>query len=705
MVAKTSPTSAAVAALALLREPCNHLCRRHRHRLVNRFSHEIFLQLLEDSRSPAPTASTAPSLLDTLTLVFSSVDQLSQSFLHTDAQDLGPESLSALDVDSVVETYQLIGSLNNPTVTRAVMNGIESFFRTEIVGKMRMTRNPLVLRPLVICLFNPALEDPEYLFEITLPLCRTIASLPKHLPPLIAQLLAGSPHHLARLLGMLQQVLTIQLVGVEDRASDGPLIIEKDNDTMAIIKCMNIIYLANCELPTSSPDLVPYDQFYNEIINARLHVTSSLSRLFNHKPSVFAFHFLLNTRNKSQLFRLEAVISQQRHQNDARESLMGYRFGRTSSSATSSDGYFDIPALRLELHLRRSHLRQDAINWLNLNNNNLKKELKISFTGEEGVDAGGVQKEFFQLLLRELFDPSFGMFYADPERNDHWFTQPITAVSDDGFGIDEESYELIGKLIGIAIYNGIILDLHFPIIVYKYLVEGFHAANLTIDDLIAFSPMLGRSLQQLLDFQGDVEHVFGLDFTASYNPLFGLTLTHELVPGGASIPVTNDNRAQFVELYIQYLLRDSIRPQFDAFSKGFFLVCDTQALRKFHYRELEMLICGSQVLDFHELEAHTKYDGLSKNDQVVRWFWEVAHQFSESQKRLLLSFATGSDRSPVGGLKDLGFVIAKAGGEPGRLPTASTCFNVLLLPLYASKDDLERALLLALDNAEGFGLM
>lgn len=364
-----------------------------------------------------------------------------------------------------------------------------------------------------------------------------------------------------------------------------------------------------------------------------------------------------------------------------------------------------MPALRLELHLRRTHLRQDAINWLNLNSNNLKKELKISFTGEEGVDAGGVQKEFFQLLLRELFDPNFGMFYSDPERHFHWFTQPLNASMDDGEGIDEESYELIGKLVGIAIYNGIILDLKFPAIVYKYLVDGFEAASLGIDDMLDFSPLLGRSLKQLLEFEGDVEAVFSLDFTAPHSTLFGRTLTHELVPNGEQTPVTAENRLQFVDLYIQYLLRDSIRPQFQAFSRGFFLVCDTEALKKFHHRELEMLICGSRVLDFHELEAHTRYESYHKDHPIVRWFWSVAHQFTEPQKRLLLQFATGSDRSPVGGLKDLGFVIAKAGGEPGRLPTASTCFNVLLLPIYSTKEELEKALLLALDNAEGFGLM
>ena len=42
----------------------------------------------------------------------------------------------------------------------------------------------------------------------------------------------------------------------------------------------------------------------------------------------------------------------------------------------------------------------------------LRKQLRVEFSGEEGIDEGGLQKEFFQLLVEKLFDPMNGMVYT-----------------------------------------------------------------------------------------------------------------------------------------------------------------------------------------------------------------------------------------------------------------------------------------------------
>ncbi|KIY91897.1 ubiquitin-protein ligase E3 A [Monoraphidium neglectum] len=124
--------------------------------------------------------------------------------------------------------------------------------------------------------------------------------------------------------------------------------------------------------------------------------------------------------------------------------------------------------------------------------------------------------------------------------------------------------------------------------------------------------------------------------------------------------------------------------------------------------ELEQLVCGGRTLDLSELEAATHYDdGYSSTTPVIRWFWEVAHSLEEAQRKRLLSFITGSDRVPIKGLAHLTppFVISPNGGHSDRLPTAHTCFNHLLLPVYRDKETLRARLLLAIENAEGFGLM
>jgi ubiquitin-protein ligase E3 A len=150
-------------------------------------------------------------------------------------------------------------------------------------------------------------------------------------------------------------------------------------------------------------------------------------------------------------------------------------------------------------------------------------------------------------------------------------------------------------LLGVAIYNGIILDVRFPHVVYKKLMRDV----LTLADLQKAFPDVGRSLQLLLDFEpaADVEDTFGLCMQVTYEE-FGQKLAHDLVPGGEEIAVTQHNRAEYVRRYTEYLLTGSVAAQFDAFLRGFHSVCGGECLRLFRWEELELLICGSPDLDF-----------------------------------------------------------------------------------------------------------
>ncbi len=70
-----------------------------------------------------------------------------------------------------------------------------------------------------------------------------------------------------------------------------------------------------------------------------------------------------------------------------------------------------------------------------------------------------------------------------------------------------------------------------------------------------------------------------------------------------------------------------------------------------------------------------------------------------------LFFATGSDRTPVGGLSSLKFIIERHTSDSDMLPSSRTCSNLLLIPEYSSKDKLKQKLLLAIQHKEGFGLI
>eukprot|EP00828_Plagiopyla_frontata_P028588 TRINITY_DN36964_c0_g1_i1.p3 TRINITY_DN36964_c0_g1~~TRINITY_DN36964_c0_g1_i1.p3 ORF type:complete len:135 (+),score=15.15 TRINITY_DN36964_c0_g1_i1:333-737(+) len=130
------------------------------------------------------------------------------------------------------------------------------------------------------------------------------------------------------------------------------------------------------------------------------------------------------------------------------------------------------------------------------------------------------------------------------------------------------------------------------------------------------------------------------------------------------------------------------------------------AIKFINSSELHTLICGSQILDFYELEQATEYEEpFSKNHQTIKDFWEIIHSLTFEDQKKFLFFATGTDRSPIGGLSQLSFVISRQSPDTENLPTAHTCFNHLLIPEYSSKEKLKQKLLLAIHNTEGFGLI
>ena len=90
-----------------------------------------------------------------------------------------------------------------------------------------------------------------------------------------------------------------------------------------------------------------------------------------------------------------------------------------------------------------------------------------------------------------------------------------------------------------------------------------------MSDLAQLSPTTAKSLQQLLDYsEPDTEEVFSLTFTVSESQ-FGEVIDKPLKSGGENIAVTNENKAEYVKLYIDYVLNKSCDTQFDTFKKGF----------------------------------------------------------------------------------------------------------------------------------------
>ena len=360
------------------------------------------------------------------------------------------------------------------------------------------------------------------------------------------------------------------------------------------------------------------------------------------------------------------------------------------------------------LDVRRENLLNDTIDKiLRAKKADLKKPLRVKFKGEEGLDAGGVKKEFFQLLSAQLFSRDFDMFRPVGNTNQIWFN-PFKATTGgllSGNADDEVEFMLVGALIGLAIYNSTLLDVQFPISLYEMLLGRFPRKP-GIVDLRKLDPVLANGLDEIMKVKTEEEiQALGITFSLTYEVL-GEFRTIELVEGGADVAVTLKNRKDYVRRHVKFHLVDTIRDMKEALLKGFHLCIppNLEVLDLFRPEELELALVGTPELDFLALQRRCEYEGFAPTHRVVRWFWKLVEELDLPQQQALLKFCTGSPRAPVGGLGELNFKIQRAGADSPRLPTASTCFNTFLLPEYSSEEKLRKLTLIAIENGEGFFL-
>uniref|UniRef100_A0A8C5JFH2 HECT-type E3 ubiquitin transferase n=1 Tax=Junco hyemalis TaxID=40217 RepID=A0A8C5JFH2_JUNHY len=448
--------------------------------------------------------------------------------------------------------------------------------------------------------------------------------------------------------------------------------------------------------------VIQYDRFYiheiQDLIDIRndyanwfqqqvlgMDVNHGLTELTEVPVIICTYPFVFDAQAKTTLLQTDAIIQMQMAVDQAHRQNLSSLFLPVFESVNPC----------LIVMVRRDNIVGDAVEVLRKTKNvDYKKPLKVIFVGEEAVDAGGVRKEFFLLIMRELLDPKYGMFRYYEESRLIWF-------SDKTFE-DSDLFHLIGVVCGLAIYNFTIVDLHFPLALYKKLLNQ----KPSLDDLKELMPDVGRGMQQLLDYpEDDIEEAFCLNFTITVEN-FGTTEIKELVPKGADIPVVKQNRQDFVDAYVDYIFNTSVASLYSAFHEGFHKVCGGKVLQLFQPSELQAMVIGNTNYDWKELEKNTEYKGEYWADHpTIKIFWEVFHELSLEKKKQFLLFLTGSDRIPILGMKCLKLVIQPTGGGEDYLPVAHTCFNLLDLPKYTDKETLKSKLIQAIDHYEGFSLV
>ncbi|KAE8266509.1 hypothetical protein A4X09_0g5834 [Tilletia walkeri] len=325
--------------------------------------------------------------------------------------------------------------------------------------------------------------------------------------------------------------------------------------------------------------------------------------------------------------------------------------------------------------------------------------LNVRFLGEEGIDAGGVTREWFSVLARAMFNPDYALF--TPCAADRTTYQPNRLSSVDNNHL--LYFKFVGRVIGKAIYDGRLLDAYFTRSFYKHIL----GKPVDYRDMEAVDPEYYKSLEWILE--NDITDVLDLNFTMDAED-FGQTRVIELKPDGATIPVTEETKVEYIRLVTEQRLTHSIRSQIDAFLTGFHEIIPMELIRIFTEQELELLISGLPDIDVDSWKNNTELHGYNSSDAVIQWFWRAVRSFDQTEKAKLLQFITGTSKVPLEGFGHLQgtqgiqkFNIHKAYGAD-RLPAAHTCFNQLDLPQYESYEKLRSQLLICMNEAsEGFG--
>jgi len=572
------PTKAALLSLELAQRGPKELCDE-----MPPFLHHLYLrQLVQHAKQSGDTAQ----LEKEIGAVFGRSDALNRSFLASEAKikenaaklGLDVSELGRVDAEELAEAYQLILGLENREVVDVLMNATESLLCKMQIAQIAHTdliEEGPALQQFFVLLANPLLLEPQYHKQTLLPLLSLLSSIPSSCGALLTRWWSHVPVTvLQRLVAVVHQFITVRLFYTQ----------RIDEAVIASTRVLGLLYDANEAALVggwrkgAEATALDYTVFYNDAVNQEVNLKEDYRRWKSDRNEFsFCRHpYVLDPASKSRVLMYDATAQMTQEFEGA---ILRSLFGGVISPY-------------LVLKVRRSHLIQDTLLRVSRQHQDLKKPLKVQFVGEDGIDEGGVQKEFFQLIMAQIFDVSYGMFTYDEDRRVFWFNRASFE--------SHREFELIGVLLGVAIYNGVILDVRFPHVVYKKLMRD----TLSLADVKMAFPDIGHSLQQLLDFEpaSQVEDTFGLCMQLTYEE-FGQKLTHDLMPNGGEISVTQHNREEYVRLYTQYLLTDSIAPQFDAFLRGFETVCGGECLQLFRWEELELLICGSPDLDFEVSHA------------------------------------------------------------------------------------------------------
>lgn len=356
----------------------------------------------------------------------------------------------------------------------------------------------------------------------------------------------------------------------------------------------------------------------------------------------------------------------------------------------------------LAVHVHRVTVFEDSFRELYRRNpEEWKNRFYIVFEDEEGQDAGGLLREWYVIISREIFNPMYALFTVSPGDRVTYMINPSSHANPNHLCY----YKFVGRVIAKAIYDNKLLECYFTRSFYKHIL----GIQVKYTDMESEDYDFYKGLVFLLE-----NHISALGYELTFSlevQEFGVTEIRDLKPNGRNIPVTEENKLEYIHLVCQLKMCGSIRQQLNAFLEGFYDIIPKRLISIFNEQELELLISGLPNVDIEDLKANTEYHKYQANSIQIQWFWRALRSFDQADRAKFLQFVTGTSKVPLQGFAALEgmngtqkFQIHRDDRSTDRLPSAHTCFNQLDLPVYKTYDKLRSSLLKAIHEcSEGFG--
>ena len=357
------------------------------------------------------------------------------------------------------------------------------------------------------------------------------------------------------------------------------------------------------------------------------------------------------------------------------------------------------------MHIKRNNLLKDSME--KIEKVNLLKEVKIQFEGEEGLDAGGLFREWFNICFKSLESDELKLLIVSESNEFSYNINPLLKHTKENFTY----FYFIGKLIAKALFDNITINICFNKLIYKMILQE----EITLDDLLFIDNPLYTSLhnlKELAESGGNLADV-GIYYSVDIEDINHESHSFNLIDNGINKQVENIN--DFINKRI-FFIKGLYEPFVKKIRDGLFSLIKKDVIQKFTSDELELIINGRPLIDVDDWKNNTEYaEPYNKEHKIINWFWDIVYTLDQKQLSNLLMFSTGTSRVPFGGFAALEsnrgnlskFKLERSEYNfmKKNFIKAHTCFNRLEVPEFDSKEEMEEAIkFISSNEIIGFGI-